>query len=73
MIWKKKNFFAKTCAGILMKFRERENSFIKDDISRDINPSRGWFKTFEAFVPSTISKEDTMNRSKGKFLGVIWS
>jgi hypothetical protein len=73
MIWKAKNFFAKMSTGILMEFRERENSFIKNDIPRNVNPSRGWFMALEPFVPTTITKENTSNRSEGKFLGIIWS
>jgi hypothetical protein len=48
-----------------MKLRERENFFIKDNISRDVNASGRDIKAFESFVKIDVSKKCTAFGSKG--------
>jgi hypothetical protein len=54
-----------------MEFEKWENSFIKYDISRNINPVGRNIKTFEAFIHITITKKYIFLGSKLKFSLII--
>jgi hypothetical protein len=48
-----------------MNLKERENFFIKDNISRDVNASGRDIKAFESFVKIAVSKKCTTFGAKG--------
>jgi hypothetical protein len=56
-----------------VKRRERENFFIKDDISRNIYSPGLNIKTLIALVKVAITKEGTLLRTKFKFVAIVRS
>jgi hypothetical protein len=71
--WEKCNFSTETGTGIGVKRRERENFFIKDDISRNIYSPGLNIKTLIALVKVAITKEGTLLRTKFKFVAIVGS
>jgi hypothetical protein len=56
-----------------MQGLERENSLIKDHISRDIDTTRGNFEALDTFVMWTIAQKHTLCRSESKLALVVWT
>jgi hypothetical protein len=51
-----------------MKRRERKNTFIKNNISRNIHPAGRDIKAFETFMKIVVPDEGTTFRPELKFL-----
>jgi hypothetical protein len=49
----------------------RENIFIKNNIPRDIDSSRGYVKAFKSFMEVAIAKKNTFLGTKGELMLVI--
>jgi hypothetical protein len=56
-----------------MKMCKGKNCFIKHNIPRDIDTPGMRFQTFEPFMKSTISKENTPSGSKRELSCSVWS
>jgi hypothetical protein len=54
-----------------MTFGKWKKTFIKNDITRDINTPRSDIKTFVAFMNGTIANKNTLLRSEREFGAVI--
>jgi hypothetical protein len=50
---------------------EGKHIFIKDNISRNIDTTSRYLKTFDPFVTRTITQKDTLCRAKGKLAFII--
>jgi hypothetical protein len=49
----------------------REHGFIKNDVTGDVNATRGFIKTLVALVHRTIAQENTHLGSKLEFVSII--
>jgi hypothetical protein len=50
--------------GICMQRRKRENSLIKNNITRDVDPTRGRFNTFISVVLIIVAQEHATGGTK---------
>jgi hypothetical protein len=66
----------KLSTHIRIQILERKNLFIKNYISRNVDPTTCYLKAFVSFVKTIVAQEDTLLRSKSKFLRIkgpkIW-
>lgn len=60
MIRKKKKFIVKMFACIGMKIRNRKNSFIKHNVTRNIDPASSNIQTLVPFTHVTITKKSIL-------------
>jgi hypothetical protein len=69
--WRKeKNFWAPARPSVGLKFGEGKNVLIKDNITRDVDPTSGEAEALETLMHVTISQENAFLRTKFKFAGV---
>ena len=71
MIRKKRYLRAKAGASIGMKIGKGIDSFIKNDIPRDVNSSYSNIKALKSFVHVTITKEHTLLGSILEFYIIV--
>jgi hypothetical protein len=56
-----------------MHLGKRKNSFIKCDVSRDIDTPGCNVQTFIPLVKITIAQKDASLRAELEFMGIIWA
>jgi hypothetical protein len=52
--------------------RKREDTFVKDDVTRDIDPTCGAVKTLETKMMRAVTEENTLTRPELKFMVIVW-
>lgn len=50
---------------------KRKNSFIEDNIARDVNPASGVIKAFVALVHRAVTKKDALHGAESEFVLVV--
>ena len=70
---KQEDLFAKESTDIRMEISEGKLSFVKDNVTRNIDTARRDVKEFDSFVLGTISNEHALRGAKHKFAIIVWT
>jgi hypothetical protein len=71
MFWEEKNFSPETMTSIWMKVRKWVDMFIKNHITRNINPTTSNIQTLKPFVHYTVTQENTPFQAELEFVRIV--